>query len=328
MRALVTGATGMVGANLVRRLVAEGHEVTALLRPTSSRLRLHGLEDRLRVAPGDLTDAASVRRVLHDARPEVVFHLASTIWGRIPEGQSSGHVAVNITGTCHVLDALRSLPKTRLVFTGSSAAYGPGSHLSEAQRLSPNTFYGAAKASASLFVQTAVQRDGLSAVELRLFMPYGPWEHPNRLIPQVILSALEGRDVPMTAGTQQRDLIYMDDVIEALLLAATRPVPAGAVFNIGSGSAITVRQLVEQLLRLMGNPVKALVGAVPMRPDEIMEMSADITAARRQLGWAPRISLEEGLRRAIAWFTEHRDLAGQLAQPPSESARETVGASR
>ena len=307
MRTLVTGATGMVGANLVRRLVAEGHEVSVLVRPTSHPQRLEGLEDRLRVLVGDLVDAEAVSRIVRAEHPDVVFHLASTIWGRVPEGQSAAHVGVNILGTCHLLDALRGLPKTRLVFTGSSAVYGPGSQLNEGRRLAPNTFYGATKASASLLVQTAARCDQLPTVELRLFMPYGPWEESNRLIPQVILAALAGRDIPMTAGTQQRDLIYMDDVVEALLLAATRPVPAGAVFNVGSGVAITVRELVERLLRLMGHPVKALVGALPMRPDEILEMSADVTAAKTQLGWRPRTSLDEGLRRTIAWWTQHRE---------------------
>jgi nucleoside-diphosphate-sugar epimerase len=120
----------------------------------------------------------------------------------------------------------------------------------------------------------------------------------------------------------------MDDVVDALLLAAARPVPAGSVFNIGSGSAMTVRELIERLLHLMGNPVKALIGALPMRPDEIVEMSASIAAANTQLGWTPRTSLDEGLRRTIAWFTEHRELAARLTQGRSDSVHETVGASR
>ena len=93
------------------------------------------------------------------------------------------------------------------------------------------------------------------------------------------------------------------------MLAAAKPCEPGTVVNIGSGIGIPVRQVVELLLELMGHPVKALLGAVPMRPDEIMEMSADITAAREQLGWEPRTSLEAGLRTSIAWFSEHRDFA-------------------
>jgi len=108
--------------------------------------------------------------------------------------------------------------------------------------------------------------------------------------------------VRMTTGLQQRDLIYMDDVIEALIRAAARPIPPGSVINIGSGQPVTVLEVVERILRLMGNPVKALPGTVPMRPDEIMHMSADITVARRLLGWEPATPLDEGLRRTIAWF--------------------------
>jgi nucleoside-diphosphate-sugar epimerase len=114
--------------------------------------------------------------------------------------------------------------------------------------------------------------------------------------------------------------------VEALLLAATKPVPPGSIFNIGSGVGVPVKEVVERLLRLMGHPVKPLLGAIPMRPDEILTTSADISSARTVLGWQPRTSLEEGLRKSIAWFTEHRELAGQLAQRPSDTARDPVGA--
>ncbi len=102
----------MVGANLVRRLAAEGHDVSVLLRPTSNQRRLQGLEDQLHIIFGDLTDAAAIQRAMHEARPDVVFHLASTIWGRVPEGQSTAHIEVNILGTCYLLDALQRLPNS------------------------------------------------------------------------------------------------------------------------------------------------------------------------------------------------------------------------
>lgn len=328
MRVLVTGGSGMVGANLVHRLVKEGNEVAVLVRPATNRLRLQHVERQLQFVCGDLRDAVSIQTAVRQIQPHVVFHLASTIWAKIPALPPSAHLETNALGTLHLLEAVRIVPGARFVFTGSSSVYGPGSQLHEQLPLAPNTFYGATKAAASLLVQTYARVYGVSTVELRLFMPYGPWEDPNRLVPQVILSALAGRDIPTTAGMQQRDLIYMDDVVDALLLAAARPVPAGSVFNIGSGSAMTVRELIERLLHLMGNPVKALIGALPMRPDEIVEMSASIAAANTQLGWKPLTSLDEGLRRTIAWFTDHRELSARLAQRGSDSVREPVGASR
>ena len=144
-------------------------------------------------------------------------------------------------------------------------------------------------------------------------MPYGPWELPTRLIPQTILSAFAGRGVPMTQGRQQRDLIYVEDVVEALARAATTPLPPGSVFNIGSGVGRPVREIVELILELMGHPVSAVIGAVPMRSDEMMECSADITAAATQLNWQPCTSLRDGLRRTIAWFSAHQDAAREVA---------------
>jgi len=312
-RVLVTGAAGMVGANLVRRLLAEGCEVAVLLRPHGNPVRLREIENRLHIVDGDITDAASVNAALDQIKPAVVFHLAAAIWGRAPAAAPATHVEVNTLGTLHFLEALRAYPQTRFVFTGSVSVYKGGARLREDAPLEPGSIYGASKAAASLLLQTYARLYRVHAVELRLFMPYGPWEHPTRLIPQTILAALEGRDIPMTLGTQQRDLVYMDDVVEALLLGATRSVPPGSVFHIGTGVNTTVRDLVERLLAQMGRPVKALVGAVPMRPDEIMEMSADISAARAHLGWEPRTTLDQGLRKAVAWFTEHRELVAELA---------------
>jgi nucleoside-diphosphate-sugar epimerase len=172
---------------------------------------------------------------------------------------------------------------------------------------------GASKACASILLQTFAKMHGLNTVELRLFTPYGPWESPRRLIPSLILAALQQQDVPLSLGAQQRDFVYMDDVIDALYQAAVTPVPGGSVFNIGSGVGTTVRGVAELTLQLMGDPVRLKVGELPTRPDEIMEMSADIAAAKDQLGWQPRTSLKDGLIKTIDWLTENRDLAWSLS---------------
>lgn len=318
-RILVTGGTGMIGAALVSRLVADGHQVSVLVRAQSSRLRLRDVEARLRLIVGDLQDAPSVREAVACVDPEVVYHLASTPFNP-PTTPADTHLRVICMGTVHLLEAVRARGAARVVATGSAAEYGSGSRLREDRPLAPATILGAAKAAASLFLQCYARRYQIQTVELRLFMPYGPWEHPRRLVPQTILSALAKEDVRLTEGRQQRDLVYLDDVVDALIRAGTRPVAPGSVFNIGSGVGTPVREVVERVLHLMGNPVRPLFGAIPTRADEIMEMSADITAARTTLGWAPRTSLAEGLRRTIAWVTGHRELLEQLADPSAAVA--------
>ena len=252
---------------------------------------------------------------MRQANPEVVFHLASTPFNP-PTISSQTHLETIVQGTMNLVEALKGRLNVRVVAAGSAAAYGSGSRLREDAPLRPGTVLGAAKAAASLILQMAARLYQLQTRELRLFMPYGPAEHPSRLIPHTIASALEGRQIRMTEGRQQRDVVFLDDVVEAFCLAATKPVAAGSVFNIGSGVGTPVRTLVARIMDLMGHPVTPLIGALPTRSDEIMEMSADISAAKTHLSWEPRTSLDEGLRRTIAWWMEQHtaDSTQQTAQ--------------
>ena len=308
---LLTGGTGMVGANLAHRLVRDRYQVFVLTRPESNRFRLRAIQDQIGFLSADMTDMKGVGDAVLQVQPEVIYHLAGTPFNP-PSLSAETHFQVNVLGTLHILEGMKELKQTRLVFTSSAAEYGSGEHLSEQGPLRPETVLGASKVAATTLVQTYSRLYGINAVVLRLFTPYGPWDLSRRLIPHTILSALQGQDVPISEGSQERDFIYIDDVVDALMLAATQPVESGSVFNIGSGEGVSVREVVELTLRLMGHPVKALFGALPTRSDEIMRMSADITAARDRLGWKPEVSLEEGLRRTITWFVEHHSLASQL----------------
>jgi UDP-glucose 4-epimerase len=292
----------MVGMNLSVRLAAEGATTYYFCRASADPRKMTLLRKAGKVIIGDITDASSVKAAVDEASPDVVFHLASTAFNAPHTAED--HFQTIVLGTLHVLEAVRTSSVQRVVVTGSIAEYGSGSLLREDQPLLPATILGAAKANASILVQTFVRLYNLPAVILRLCMPYGPWENPGRLIPNTILSALGGRDVAMTEGIQQRDFVYIDDVVNALLFAARRDVPPGSVFNIGSGEGIAVRDVVARILEIMGHPVKALMGAVPTRSDEIMKMSADNSCAGLQLGWKPAVSLDEGLRLSLAWFAK------------------------
>lgn len=310
-RVLVTGAGGFVGVNLAHRLLDEGYEITCLTRDPSGGLRLESLRGRARIVGCDLLDAPAVRRATADADPEVVFHLASTPFNP-PTIAARTHLEVIALGTLNLLEAVAGRRGVRVVIAGSAAEYGGGSGLPEDAPLRPGTVLGAAKASATLLAQAYARLHGTETVVLRLFTPFGPWERSGRLVPHAVLSALRGEDVRMTSGEQQRDFLYVADVVDALVRAATNPLPGGTVLNICSGRGVRVRDLVEMVLDLMGRPVRALPGALPDRPDEIREVSGDNAAARALLGWEPRVPLDEGLRRSIAWITENRDLAEKL----------------
>ena len=307
----MTGGTGMIGANLVPRLIADGYQVSMLVRPSSSLIRLKFVEKQVKFLYGDITDGDSLRAIVDESQPQVVFHLASTRLNP-PSITAEEHLSVNVMGTQNLLDALKDSAGVKFIYTGSIAAYGAGSQLREDGPLLPGTLLGASKACASIILEANSRLHGTETVELRLCTLFGPWESPGRLIPQAILSAIDGQDLPMSEGNQERDFVYMGDVVDALMLCISGSFPPGSVFNIGSSVGVPVKTVAQRVLELMDNPSKILLGALETRPDEIMEMSADISAARDRLGWQPATSLDEGLRKSITWFTENQEIALQL----------------
>ena len=318
-RVLITGATGMIGANLTRKLVADGFRVCVLARPNTNRLRLRDIADSLQFIIGDLSDELSVCRAVDKAAPDIVYHLASTPFNP-PTSTPQEHYQTNVLGTLALVEALRISPQTRLIYTGTAAVYDTNSKSRENDALRPSTILGASKAAATILIQACAKLYGMRAIELRLFMPYGPWEHPRRLVPQAILAALNGQDLPMTCGSQERDLVYVGDVVEALILAAKSTAPSGSVFNIGSGIGTPIKNVVNMVFRLAGATSRVRLGALPTRPDEIMHMSADIHKASQEPGWKPRTTLEQGLRQTIIWHQEHRAIVNEMHDAPRQLA--------
>ncbi|MBF0183141.1 MAG: NAD(P)-dependent oxidoreductase [Magnetococcales bacterium] len=305
---LVTGASGIVGANLVHRLAAEGVRAHLTVRPQSDLARLRTVMDAVVLHTCDLTDREQVHALLQRLRPATIFHLASTFFNP-PTLSAEEHYRVNLLAMLTILEALREQPTVRFIWTGTAGAYDSGSLLTESAPLRPGSLYGCSKAAASQLSQVWARLYAIPTVELRLFTPYGPWERRHRLIPHVILSALAGQEVRIGDGRQQRDFVYMQDVVEALLLAASKPLPAGAVFNICSGEPRSLREVVSTILELMGNPVPLQVGVFPPRADEIWEISGDNQAAANELAWRPQVTLQEGLQQTIAWFRHHQQEA-------------------
>ncbi len=301
---LVTGATGFIGRHLVERLLTAGCRVSVLARDprrVPDGWSTHGVT----VHHGDITDPRAVVSAIDVAAPRMVFHLASTSFNP-PTTDPAEHVAVICGGAANVLAAIAGSP-TRVVHAGSGFEYGAGSRLREDQPLEPATVLGAAKAGASLLMQAFARAAKVSTVVLRLFTPYGPGERGSRLVPSAVRAALRGEDVRISDGRQRRDFVYVDDVVEAMLVAARHPLPAGATFNVCSGTGTSIREVADLVVELSGRGGRVVTGALPTRSDEIWELTGDNAAARRDLGWQPTVGLREGLRRSIAWLAEHPD---------------------
>jgi nucleoside-diphosphate-sugar epimerase len=306
-RTLVTGATGFVGANLTRRLLRDGHEVHLLLRPGHAPWRVKAIRDDVHMHIAELGDRAGLRRLVSLVKPDWIFHLA--VYGAYPaETDCRTMVDTNILGTINLVEAAVSVGFEAFVNTGSSSEYGPKDHApSETEWLDPNSDYAVTKASATLFCRQTARARGVSIPTLRLYSAYGPYEQPTRLIPTLVVKALDGALPSLVDPSVARDFTYISDVCDAYVLAASRGgTDAGAVFNIGSGQQTTIRQVVDLVRRKFGLADEPRWGSMPRRAWDTATWVADNENARRELGWVPSIGLDSGLDLMSEWLQADR----------------------
>jgi nucleoside-diphosphate-sugar epimerase len=303
---LVTGAAGFVGACLVRALLAEGQRVHLLLRPGSQSWRLAGLEGKYTAHPVDLRDAAAVRQAVRACRPEFIYHLAAH--GAYPSQRDrSAILASNVLGAANLLDALDGQDYRMFVNVGSSSEYGHKDRpMSEDDVLEPRTDYGVAKAAATLLCQAEAIR-GRPVTTVRIFSAYGSWEDPTRLVPYVMGCCLRGEAPRLTAGSQPRDFIYVEDVITLLRTAARLPCASGQILHAGTGRQHNVRAMVQTIVEVCsGGRLTPLFGAEATRPDEPVCWVASIQKTTALTGWTPVHDLRCGVERTWAWFKSQR----------------------
>ena len=306
---LVTGAGGFVGANLLRRLVADGHRVTGVVRPHSDRWRLADLDGDVELVEVDLCDQDSVRRVVATVRPERAFHLAAH-GGYSWQRDVTRIIATNLLATTVLVEACRQAGVAAFVHAGSSSEYGLKDHApSEDEPLEPNSEYAVAKASATMFCRYAARHDGFPAVTLRLYSVFGPFEDPRRLVPALVAHGLRNQFPPLVAPDVARDFVWVDDVVDALVLAgAAASTRAGAVYNVGTGSQTSVGEIVDIARTVLGIDAEPVWGSMAERAWDTTCWVADNRRIRAELGWEPRTDVAAGLGRTVAWLTANRRL--------------------
>lgn len=302
-RAFVTGASGFLGANLVRRLIESGAEVHALHRPSSDLWRLQDVRTRITLHRADIRSPDELRKVLRLVAPEFIFHLAARGVSRSDSDRRELFEA-NVVGTANLLEASNALDYERFIHVGASSEYGSNAlPMSESDCLEPVTAYGASKAAATLLCRQFARSEGRRLVILRPFSVYGPWEPATRLIPTAILAALHGRDMALTVPGIRRDLVFVDDVMDACLAAAERGAAPGEIVNVGSGREWSNEEVVAAVEALCGRKVRARPGEYPLRASDAPHWVAGIQKAERVLGWKPTHSLDQGLEKTIAWWS-------------------------
>lgn len=311
---LITGGSSFIAASLARKLLALGAQLHVLVRPTSSLWRMQDCFEQIRVYRGDIADRVGLLELSGQVEPSVIFHLATA------KGASTGsmeYVSTAVLGAANLIESMkRAKRNSRLVIAGSSMEYAPSdTPVVESYPIRPVTLNGAVKAAAGILYRQAAESHKLWVRQLRLFHVYGPWESPHRLLPTAIRNAFDGISTPLTVGESRRDWIYVDDVIDAMLRAATVETRHQAI-NIGSGVEHTNTEVLSILQELLKRELLWEPGALPARQTDSAHRVADIGLARDALGWSPRFSLRDGLSSTIEWYRKRPEILQQLGEAP------------
>jgi nucleoside-diphosphate-sugar epimerase len=300
-RVLITGAGGFVGANLVRRLAAAGHDVTAIARPEGTSWRLDDVGADVAVREVELADADAVDAAVRDSRPEWILHCAAHgaySW----ESDFPRMVAANVLATDHLLRAAQAAGCAAFVHAGTSSEYGYQDHPArEDDPIQPNSRYAVTKAAATALCVHVASESGLRAVSLRIYSAYGPWEDPGRLVPALIVHGRRGELPPLVAPDTARDFVYVDDVADAFVCAARAGRPGG-IYNVCSGRQTSLREIVDVARGVLAVAAEPQWGSSPARSWDTSIWVGDPALARRELGWEPTHALEAGLRSTAEWL--------------------------
>jgi nucleoside-diphosphate-sugar epimerase len=304
-KVMVTGGGGFIGQHLVRALVEMGSSPLVVTRRSAPSDELRCLKGDLRQEQLNLLDHEAVRDFLRAERPTVIFHLAGTRGSGDGESSTVACAELNVSATVRLLDEARRAGVERIVIMGSADEYGhQEGALDEGLPLRPASAYAISKAAATRFAQAMHAKDHCPVVVLRPFSVYGPRQPKYMFVAEAVGCAVEGLPFRMTHGRQRRDLVYVDDVVRALVAAARAPGIEGEVINIGSGQPLPLREVATLIWRLSESRAPLLVGARPAPAEETHDTWADISLARRLLAWEPQVELETGLRATIQWARE------------------------
>lgn len=303
---LVTGGAGFIGSHIVEELVQRGESVRVLDNLSSGRREnLASVQDKVDFCECDIRDLEAIRPVLEGV--DYVIHLAalSSVARSIEDPVST--TLVNLNGTLHVLLAARDVQAKRVVMAATAAAYGDNPSLPrvETQMPQPLSPYALTKLAGEYYGQIFHRIFGLEVVALRYFNIFGPRQNPQSpytgVLSKFIVAYLRGQTPTIFGdGEQSRDFTFVTNVVDATLRACLAPAAPGKVINVGTGRGSTLNQTIALLNQILG--VQVTPQYAPPRVGDVRHSTADISLARTTLSYEPRVSLEDGLRRTVAWL--------------------------
>lgn len=310
---LVTGAGGFIASHLVETLVKEGARVRAFVRynsrgdPGLLNLLDEDVKAQVEVVAGDLRDPDAVQSAVRGM--STVFHLGALIAIPYSYLHPVEVVETNVIGTLNVLMAARAHGVERLVHTSTSEVYGTARRvpMDETHPLQGQSPYSASKIGADKLAESFYCTYSLPVVTVRPFNTYGPRQSARAVIPTIISQALSRDEIRLGSLDTKRDFTYVSDTVNGFLCAAKTPGVEGEVFNLGTGSEVSVGELAERVLRILGKDLPIVQEDQRKRPEksEVMRLLSDNTRAREHLGWQPLVGLDEGLGQVIDWIRAH-----------------------
>lgn len=315
MKTLVTGAGGFIASHLVEELARQGCEVRAFVRYNSSNnwgwLEDSPCRNSVEIVAGDVRDYDLVKSAVSGCA--TLFHLAALIG--IPYSYVSplAYVRTNVEGTYNILQAARECGVERLIHTSTSEIYGTAQYvpIDEAHPVNPQSPYAASKASADFLALSYYRSFSLPVTVVRPFNTYGPRQSARAIIPTVISQLLDGRDTLSLGNLDPtRDLTFVSDTVSGFLAAADSPETVGETVNLGTGSEISIGDLVAKIARIMGREVKIVSDKQRVRPakSEVERLLSNPGKMNTLTGWRAQISLNDGLARTIEWMKERKSL--------------------
>lgn len=315
MKCLVTGAGGFIGSHLCERLIEKGYRVKALIKYNSQNLwgwletSLH--KDEIEIFAGDIRNFDSIRNAMKNV--DIVFHLAALIGIPYSYESPDAYVDTNIRGTLNILQSAKDSGIKKFVHTSTSEVYGTAQYvpIKEEHPINPQSPYAATKAGADFLALSFHRSFDLPITVVRPFNTYGPRQSARAVIPTIITQILNGKkNIKLGSLSPTRDLTYVEDTVEGFIKAAESEKSTGNVINIGSNFEITINELTNLIVKLMGAEIKIETDRNRLRPkkSEVERLLADTMRAKELLDWFPKHSLEEGLKETINWFKTHKDV--------------------